>query len=1661
MRHSPTTRAVLAVAVTAAAVVTALRGERPLAHVAVGGAAGGVAATNNPEPAPTDPFPIRRVWVPPGQVPVPTGDQPGAWRKLPRDEFERRVRAAADAQAVAAIPPLLVRAEYRAAYEPGRLFGSVEWTVVNPGRRPGAVPFDPLKMAVDDPKWAGGRNALLFHGQLARGDRPGTFLWVDGADGGTVAAGWSVRGVYAADAETFTLSAPAAAIARAEVTLPAGLRLACSTPGVVLSGPTGDHRWQVLFGGRAEVVLTVRKAVTNRPPPPVGRAARYEVAAGAIQAAFVFPHAPHADEREWVFDVDPGLVVDRVSGEGCGGWSAEPGGKLRVRLQPVSTAAKLTITATARLAPETAGYPLPGVRPAEGVAADLIDLSLPPDWKLDGWSAPDYRVSVPGEQADRTFRMQFAGGVVTTGDPARRRPVVRLRRPDAEYTTDEAVSWSVTPGTTRLTARVKVKVARGPLTALPVMTEPGYVLEKVAVVPDDPTVEFGRQPGVPGGWLVEPTRGIGGGQTAEFRLDFRADNRVRAGDPADSSPAPTGEPLPRFALPAAADRQGTLAVTAGGGLRAAVRTTGGGTETEVSYRGREPVGEVRLTPERVTAAVTGYHLSLDGREWVVGVTGRAGESGLSDLTVVLPHPAGVVRSDGAAATPLPAPALLPLLTANSGWAAVAAAGATAGVPGGYWRVSFDRPVRGEFALSVRLPAGREPTGPARVDVPLPRVCGVPDDAADVTLAPALAATYRGERESGTAPDPRSRFPSLSLTPRRVDAASPSREWRYEELHRTGTVHPDGSVGVVLTGRVVQAAAGVLTVRLPAAATLDGLTLGGRWVTPTPAGGGYQCPLPEIDAGGLPVELRYRLPAAGDAAPARHTAPAPELPGDPTPSHWWALADGLCSWPAAGAADAVWVFSASVPTALGLLFAGVSAASGWSARFGSRGRALLAGQVVVWAVASRVLPDGWAAAWQYPLTCGLLGLAAGVLARRTPPAGRSTGGGGTAASFAILAGVAGYGFARTQGSEPVTVYLTGDGDRLVVYAAQATLDRLDAEAAPPLAGGILTRARYTGSVVNDVARFEAAYTVHCPARGDQQVHLPLAGVRLERVTVDGTEVFPEVSRADRYTVAVPGPGRHELTVRFAVVPTDLRTGRTTRFGVPEVPCTRVSFTTGAAGERPDVVSRQGGQVVGTGGTVEADHGGGRSVEVRWRAVNPPASQPSVRVKEGAVWDVAADAPAVTAAFVYQIDGGPRDRFRWAIPAGLVPVSVLVRAGEERADPLGAEPWAVRPAPGGPAVVEVKLKTAVEGRVTAVLRLVPAAPLTAAPVLRFPAAADVPDADRESVYAVRFGGVTPAGMAIESAIDFPPDAVAKDFAGVGELNLDKAPPARVLKRTAGGQTELRPELRPHPGWAGVAAEATYTLGRWQTADGAFRVTGREVGAFEFDLPPAVELRDVRAADLKGWSRSGSRVQVWLARPTADLTVRWAGQFAAGDGRVELPLPQPSAAGGWASPLTVRVRPAAGWVVRPVSTPGLTARGAGGTAESVYTAERGATAVFQVQSVAPTPKPGEPPRRSPPPTPVDTPGRPATAPAADVGDERPPARWSGWPADVTWLAGVALVVGLYLRGNRRWAPECLAGIAALGLIDASPAAAILFAPPAVAGLGWRVTRWVRSRG
>jgi hypothetical protein len=1528
-----------------------------------------------------DPFPIRRVRGTDARLPEILKElEPGPTVRLPRADFEARVRAAGRAVNTAKHAARLVDATYTAELDGADLTGTAELGIRNAHGVTGFVALDPLRLAIRNAKWSDGRSAILA---VPAAGAPA--VWVEREGRSVLQLNWALAGTTEPGERRFELRVPPCPAITLELNLPAD-QVPTAAFDMLLTGPfeapgaPARRLWRLQFGARTRAEFAVRAAGQSGGTAQAKLVARYDLAPGQLSAQFEYELRPaRGSATEWSFAADPGLRITDVVTNNRAGWTvdppATPGGPRRVRvaLRQPAPGGKVLVTAVAPF-PDPLGTPLPAVRPLNAVLDDeKLEVRFAPGMKIESWTAGDYRLTdtvtpAPGA-ADQTRTLSLVGTLLQSGsdEAFRRMPSVRTTAADAEFTTFERLEWDLEPARSVLVARVNVRVRRGLLFQLAVRTPPGFVLDRSASGTEELVSHIGALVG--GQHVLEFARPLSTGQSAELRLEFR------------EPPAKPGaaRAFPALAIPGALERDGWLSITADpawtviarpgagaspGGMWAWITTDARADARAVYlFRGKEPDGSVTLAPARsaVSADAT-VRTDIAGGAWTATtrfalvVTGGA----LPTVAVFVP---GTPEAPGARSWKLaddtntvveaaPVPRELHELAALFApldlRAALAGSRAREGADGTLWVLRFARPITSAAVLET---TARGPTTSAAGAVlPVPRVLGA-KQSARAEVVPAL----RGRAEV--------QLTGAFVRPRVLASAGGPEPGAVTDAYLVTAVCGPGEAVVAFGGTVRDTRGGALGLFLPAGTEVRGVCVAGRWLNPAACTGRDRdgALLVPVPAGGaVRFEVRYRLPLAPGWPTRSVTSPVPEVVGGTPPvKRWWAFVPGMLpGWPArpweatadeppllggplAGGesfavvtrSDDEWVRVGESRTADAL--AGALAASlfvvglGAVRRRRARAAVVLASVVVLALLAVELGPPWWARAAWPPLCAATVALAVVLVAvavrTRAPVSGLA------ALLLFLIPALA----ATAQPATPATVLVLTTDDGEEVVAARATLERIDALAKPQLPTPVVTAASYDVRADEAGARVTAKFVVYAFRPGDNTLSLPLGDARLESATVDGAPAFPTAPQPNTIAMALGGPGRHEVELRFAATVVATGADRDLRFGVPEVPESKLVASLPGAARQPVAVGRIGRQSVALGErtTVEADLGAVKTVHLRWREGAGGAA--TVKVREACVWDVTEAGADLTAAYIVRVEQGALAGVRFEIPAELEVLRVAARALDPPGGPIPLRDWTLAAEKAAFRLLRVDFQAPAAGRLLVVLECAPRKPLARQPVLRFPRVVFGPvSGETDSVYGLRATRVSIDGANLVGVIDFPADAL-KDFTAAPDLRLDPLHPVRAFKPAPGAAPELRPAL--HVGEpASARTTTTWHVGPHRAdALGTISWQSKEALAIvEFNVS-AVKVLEVRGADVTAWNQSGGRVQVWLRAAAREGLIEWTATTVPAppdksppDGLPYDPV-HPTVAHARRVGDEVRVKPITGWQVRSDRARGwqvtLTASGA----------------------------------------------------------------------------------------------------------------------------------------
>lgn len=1488
-----------------------------------------------------DPLPIRRTFVPQdrleGLLAIAGRDQ---FLKMPREEFEAQVQSAAREQFTEKFPPQLVEAKYRAQLINGRLVGTGQWNLKNPTGRPAAVLLEPLGPAIRDAKWTTGKAAFLFRGTLNGRATPGTYLWADDPAGGTIDFAWSLRGLDEPEEERYEIAFPTSAIAHFELIAPAERIPTLATGGGFLTGPfpadaPADRLWKFSLGGQSRIDLVVRRPhPTDKTSAVVlNRTARWNINAsertGSIELTM---ESSRGSSRQRSFTLDPGLLVNEVTGSNVESWSAV-GPNLSVQIRETLGATKVLVQCESPQ-PVANAWLCPTIHlPGALLGNDLIEFTCAPEVKLESWLPGDYRTKAV--TVDGNTKLVFTGAPLPAfGEDRseRRMPTLRYRTTEGEFRTEESLIWKVEPGRNTLSAVLKLTVLQGPLASLNIQTSPGYIPTSVNTQPDDPGLTWAAVPGAANTWMIEPSKAIASGKAVEFRIEVRGAAFPRLGNPANASPEALSLPFPRLRPLGASARQLSFSGNAGAGLHATYATSATETKRDGAFfsaifRNRDAEGDLVIAtiPPRLVGALDATMSSRDENRIAVTATfhGRIDRAAAAGVTLFAPGdsepkltldglPANAKR-----ASPPDGWNWLPIAGARSGWQALGTAALLARPSGSFWFVPFARPLLGDFELRVEYAI---PAGAGLQALPLPSLGGCAISDFKASLDQLLAEKYQPPISASNCEAilvPRNGSPRVT-----IEKAS---DWRLADVQLRTTVDAEGRLACSLRGRVVELGGPILEIQHPTNfEQLKSVSVGSHEV-PLPVGRQRDTVRVPIAAGET-FEIRYRLPS--------RVSPVPQIPGAASVEQIWHTTGEYLWWPSLSAADSSEnradtrrIVRAEELRVAGYAFAAILLAFGWYRLFQPRHRSsdlLCIAIALALGLAEWIDTEGWRLILRPALIASVFLLAGNFLR-----AGRGVPSQATAAILCLFA------VAQAQAPEPVSVYFVpGENGAMTAYAPKTLMAKLESLAKPPMPSAIFSNAEYAVNAGKEFATIEATFQFQCQQDGEQVIELPLMGVRLEWAKLDNAAAFLDGSKPDRFGVPVRTAGAHILQVRFAVPIAVADNDREVRYGAPDVPSCQVTFQASLRGRQIEVASRRGGQTVGLtreGLKAVADHGSGKVIHLRWREDGTAeGAKPSVNVREIGIWDLGETESVCTSGFLYRIQGGTLAQLKFECPEGLEPMKLEVKTTDARPQTLGVKSWTVGPAANGSLPITVKLQNAVDGRIAVVMTARPRKLLTVRPALKCPRSTDANDGERDSFFALRTTGLTIDAIISAGTVEIPADALTKDFAGWPELNLEKAP-LRVLRRTSNASVELKPVLSLPHATTGGSLSIAYTLGRRIEAEGHLQAVLKEGGILEFDLPAAMKLYDVTGPSLAGWGRTGNRVQLWFKQGTVgEIEVSFHGALnfdllspvaKPSEGMIDLPLPRwPTTGPQPGKPFALSVRIADGWDAAATSLVGF---------------------------------------------------------------------------------------------------------------------------------------------
>ncbi|MBV9122178.1 MAG: hypothetical protein JO112_02300, partial [Planctomycetes bacterium] len=452
-----------------------------------------------------DPLPLRRVLLPAERLPAELARvQQGVLVKLPRAEFEARVRQAARAGEALKSPPRLVESRYSAALaEDSFLVGNGQWKIINPSSGPNFLRVDPLNLAVQKARLQKAQSSDTTDALLGDLDGKRLGLLVEHAGEQTALLDWTARGDLRPEALRFSLQVPPCAVAVLELNLPAD-RVVAPRDNYLLSGPFPaealDRRlWRVDFSGRSQVDLEIRPSPEPGQPPVLLAwvQTQQNLEPDLVRATFEFNlEVPRQSVRELHFEADPVLRPYDVTAANLDSWepqaSTGPGApsSLVVRLSDPFQGGVVRIRC---LAPLQAGgtWHCPGLRLVGAVprGEDLV-VRVHPQVSLENWQPGDFRITRPPGPEAASDPAKTDGWLVfgltanlseAVAGPRRPRAVLKIVGPS--YRVRQLSWWQISPDASTLTTQLSYDIDRGQLFRLPLRLPADWEVGSVELSP--------------------------------------------------------------------------------------------------------------------------------------------------------------------------------------------------------------------------------------------------------------------------------------------------------------------------------------------------------------------------------------------------------------------------------------------------------------------------------------------------------------------------------------------------------------------------------------------------------------------------------------------------------------------------------------------------------------------------------------------------------------------------------------------------------------------------------------------------------------------------------------------------------------------------------------------------------------------------------------------------------------------------------------------------------------------------------------------------------------------------------------------------------------------------------------------------------------------------
>jgi hypothetical protein len=484
----------------------------------------------------------------------------------------------------------------------------------------------------------------------------------------------------------------------------------------------------------------------------------------------------------------------------------------------------------------------------------------------------------------------------------------------------------------------------------------------------------------------------------------------------------------------------------------------------------------------------------------------------------------------------------------------------------------------------------------------------------------------------------------------------------------------------------------------------------------------------------------------------------------------------------------------------------------------------------------------------------------------------------------------------------TVYLvpaTAASGKPTVLAPAALLAQWERQARAPgelQAGVVLLSTEYTGKIVDQRADMEATFRAFSFADGAAILALPLDGVELQDMLLDGAKAYPQAADAPRqgYQLRIEGPaGPHLLQARFSVALQGAQDERELRFLVPALPQSRLLLEAPAGLNYCQAMACRGQQRLTStpeATRLEADLGrigdadkGANMLSVHWRLPDGQNRLPSVRVREAYLWKLGANYSSLHAVLQYTVLQGAATTLALQLPAQLEVRTVETTALTGRGLGPRLRDWQVVGS-GDARRLQLEFQEPVSAGVQVSLELIAARPLGTPVSLPLPLPLDVHWAEEKDEQ-LPLLAVLAEQLTTQVIEHLRLTGIrSEDFLSVwSRANRPETAPlaaAYSFRRKPGGAPLLRVQLGPQVTPLSASQEIVWQVGpRRADMQAAVRLTALDgtIANVELQLMPGFTLSEITGKDVRHWTTAGPRAQVWMRRSLKETELQLGGSCA----------------------------------------------------------------------------------------------------------------------------------------------------------------------------------------